>query len=174
MIKNLPNKTLFGFESMNDFLTTLFGNPNNKFIIGVFSIYGATTSFISNYIYDNAKAVYFLFFLLVVDLITAIYRSMKSKTFNSKRLGRVLIVMVSYAVTLSIAWNAGKYSLLFAPLAGLIYNGFVAVNLLSIYENLIAVNLIPTNVGVGLIKKISSLVKFDKDKKSESNEKEND
>ena len=61
MIKNLPNKTLFGFESMNDFLTTLFGNPNNKFIIGVFSIYGATTSFISNYIYDNAKAVYFLF-----------------------------------------------------------------------------------------------------------------
>lgn len=172
-MKNLPNDTLFGFNSIADFIQS-FAGVKYKGFIAVSSMIGAISSFITGYVYQSAEAVYFLLFLLFCDMITACIRAIRTKTFTSKRLPRVLILMLSYCLALALAWNAAIYVPLLNFLPGFLYTGFVSVVLVSNMENLVEAKLLPGKILIAIKEKldIKGLLKKT-DKKDEDGTKEN-
>ena len=159
--KSKRNNSFFGFLSLSDFTSTLLG-LKSKFSVGLCSLIGAITSFITGYIYHDAKAVYFMVFLLLMDALTAVVRAIRTKSFTSKRLPRVLLVMVSYCLMLAVSWNAAKYSPLFVFLPGAVYTGFIAVLITSIAENLMLAKLIPSSIYFELKEKLNPKNFFNK------------
>jgi|GEM_PF-5647308 len=136
------NKLMVGFNSIGDFLNSMLGlkHPTISFI---FSLIAVITGFITKYIYDDANAVYFLLFMIIVDATTGIAKSIKLKTFSSSRLPRILVIMLVYCVLLAIGWNAAKFSAFYFWLPSSLYGGFIAVLLVSIVENLYILGYIP-------------------------------
>lgn len=159
------NETILGFTSVNDFATTLFGF-NNKFGVAVISVIGGLTSLITSYVYSDANAIYFMVALLGMDLLTAIYRAHKTKTFTSKRLPRVLVVLLSYCLMLAISWNAAKFVPLhlFDFLPGMLYTGFITVLVVSIAENLMFAGLLPKDLYLSIKEKLNFTKWFKNDK----------
>jgi hypothetical protein len=131
-----------GFQSLTDYFTSLLGIKTIKLNM-VFAILFSVTGFIQNYIFNNAQAVYFMLFLLGVDFVTGIYKAVKSGNFSSSRLPRVFVITLSYSLMLAISWNAAKYSEIFSFLPGVVYGGLIATLLVSIFENLYLLGLLP-------------------------------
>lgn len=171
-MKNLPNNTFFGFVSVADFIYTFTGFKYKAFI-AISSIIGAISSFITGYIYKSAEAVYFLLFLLFCDLITACYRAWKTNTFTSKRLPRVLILMLSYCLALALAWNASIYVPLLSWLPGFLYAGFVSVLFVSNLENLVYSKLLPGKILSEIKDKINIKNLFKKNENEDGNKDKN-
>jgi len=160
-MKNL-NNTLFGFDSMHDFLTSLISFRYKTFTLSITGL-SALAGFISQYVYNDYKAVFFLMFLIMFDTATGIYRAFKTKTFTSKRLPRMLLIMVTYCLLLATGWQASLYSHLFGFLPSLLYGWFIATLLTSVIENLSAVGLLPEPISRLLEEKLNfkNLVKKD-------------
>ncbi len=133
------NNSILGFDSLTDFATTLVG-WKAKYFVGATSILG---SLITGYVYDSETAVYFLCFLLATDTLTAIVRAIKQNVFTSKRLPRILAILVSYILMLVCSTWMAKFSVIYAWLPGAIYTGFCAVLFVSIAENLMLSGWIP-------------------------------
>lgn len=150
----MRHNTFFGFKSLLDFRNTLFSIQYPGVVL-VSSIIGALSSFITTFVYDSYAAVYTLLGMLVVDAISGIYRSVKEKRFAVEKLPRVLLIMTSYMVLLSVGFNLAKSSILWSFLPSTIYFGLSSVVLISILDNLASVGLIPPT----LIKKLKSLIK---------------
>ncbi len=150
----MTNKLILGYKSLADFFTTSFGlkNPVVNFLGAAIATIG---SFITQYVYDDAGAVYFLLFMIVVDAITGIWKSIKFKTFGSSRLPRILITMLLYCVLLAIGWNAAKYSSFYFWLPSALYGGFIAVLLISIIENLYQLGYVPKAIYEVIKEKLS-------------------
>lgn len=156
------NNSIFGYDSFSDFLTTIFGYSYsfkfNSFIAALTSI----SSFITGYIYDDYKAVYFLLFLILLDFISGTAKAIKLKTFSSKRLPRILLTIISYCILLSVSWNAAKYNDLFFFLPSLIYGGLTGTLLISVFENFYFLGYLPQSIYLILKQRLKLEKLFDK------------
>jgi phage-related holin len=128
------NKDFFGFENMSDFLTSLLGTKSALINLAGATI-AATSSFITNYMWDSYQAVYVLWLLMALDWGTGLFYAMKSKTYWSRKNFRMPIYYVATSLLLSISWWLAKSSVFFFPLPSLVYGGFCAVYLTSLLEN---------------------------------------
>jgi len=149
------HNTILGFDSIGDFLISVSG-WKSKLVVGYISIIGALTSMITNYIYEDAKAVYLLAFMMLCDLMTAIYRAYKTKSFTSKRFPRVLLIMVTYVMLLSIGWHMAHQSVLFSWLPGALYTGMISTVFISIVENLVQSSLIKAGFLKDIVEKVKN------------------
>jgi peptidoglycan/LPS O-acetylase OafA/YrhL len=147
------HNTILGFDSIGDFLISVSG-WKSKLVVGYISVIGALTSMITNYIYEDAKAVYLLAFMMLCDLMTAIYRAYKTKTFTSKRFPRVLLIMVAYVMLLSIGWHMAHQSVLFSWLPGALYTGMISTIFISIVENLVQSKIIKAEFAKQLLDRL--------------------
>lgn len=136
------NHLMLGFISWHELFEKIIGVKQSVFNFSIATI-AVITTFINNYVWDDAKAIYFMLFLIIFDAITGISKSLKFKMFSSSRLPRILVIMVIYTSLLAISWNISKYSPFYYWLPGALYGGFIAILVVSIFENLHALNLIP-------------------------------
>lgn len=150
------NHLMLGFVSWHELLNKIMGIKQSVFNLIVASITGLTT-FINNYVWDDAKAIYFMLFLISVDAITGISKAIKHKTFSSARLPRILVIMVIYTTLLAISWNVSKFSKLYEFLPGVLYGGFIATLMISIFENLHELELIPDRIYTVVKSKLDAL-----------------
>jgi len=152
------NNSLLGFENLTDFATTLVG-WKTKYFVGTASILGG---FITSYIYHSEIAIYFLLFLLAMDTVTAVLRAIKQNKFTSKRLPRILAIMLSYMLLLACSTWMSHFSILYAWLPGALYTGFISVLFVSIGENLMLSGWIPADLYFQIKEKINLKKLFSK------------
>lgn len=139
------NTALLGYDSISDFIQTNLGLSHLK--LNCFaSIIAILTTFITDYVYDDARAYYFLIFSLAVDFITGIWKSVKNKTFSSSRIPRMFVTILFYSLMLSLAWNSARSSELFIWLPSAIFAGFLSTTLVSIFENIYAIGFLPKSI----------------------------
>jgi phage-related holin len=139
------NELMLGYSNTDDLLSSLFGLK--LFIINIFgAMAAAITTFITSYIWDDATAIYMMLVLIIADATTGIIKSIKNKTFSSSRLPRVLVIMVVYTSLLAISWNVAKQSPFYAWLPPFLYGGFITTLLVSIFENLNQLGLLPKKI----------------------------
>ena len=147
------NKLILGFENTKELFSSILG-LKNSFINFLLAMITASSSFITQYIWDDATAVYFMLFLIVVDASTGIWKSIKYRTFSSSKLPRVLVISIIYVLMLAISWNAAKHSTLFIWLPGLVYGGLIGTPLVSIYENFAELGYVPKGLLYDIKEKI--------------------
>ena len=136
------NNLILGFKNLKELVTSTFG-LKSSFINFCTSTMAIVTSFITNYVWDDASAVYFMLFLIITDAATGVWKSIKYKTFRSSKLPRILVLSILYVLMLSISWNASKFSPLFIWLPGLVYGGLIGTQIVSIYENISELGYLP-------------------------------
>lgn len=152
------NTLVLGFKSVKELFLTVFGLKTPLLnLIG--SFFATLTTFITKYIWDDAGAVYFLAFMILVDAITGIWKAFKYNTFSSSRLPRILVTLIIYTTLLAISWNAAKYSPFYFWLPATIYGGFVSVLVVSIIENLVLLGYLPRGL-YDIIKEKASFKKI--------------
>jgi phage-related holin len=135
-------QTFFGFYSVGDFLTSLFG-LTHPFINALSGLVLVLTSFITGWIYEEPASVYTLWALMFADWGTGIYKSFKLKTFTSSRLFRMPLYFVSTTFVLAISWHIGQAQYIFQVVPSFVLGGFYSVYLISLIENLGELNLLP-------------------------------
>lgn len=150
------NHLMLGFISWHELFDKIVGVKQSVFNFFI-AMVAVITTFINNYVWDDAKAIYFMLFLICFDAATGIYKSIKNKTFSSSRLPRILVIMVIYTSLLAVSWNISKYSPFYYWLPGALYGGFIATLVVSIFENLHALNLIPERLYQTIKSKLDAL-----------------
>jgi len=156
------NKLILGFGDLKELMSSTFGFKSaflNCCTAGIAMI----SSFITNYIWDDASAVYFMLFLIIADASTGIWKSIKYRTFRSSKLPRIFVLLVLYVLMLSISWNAAKYSPLFIWLPGAVYGGLIGTQIVSVYENISELGYLPKGLLYDIVDRI---FKKNKNKKS--------
>ncbi len=154
MVKD--NNLMCGFSSIKDLIKSAFGLDHFQTNTIIASI-GAISTFITSYIYDDAQAIYVLLGMILFDSMTGILKAFKNNTFSSAKLPRILVIMVLYVSLLSLGWNLAKVDDLFSWLPGTLYFGFISTLVISIIENLHALNIISDEI-YGHMKKKMKLV----------------
>jgi hypothetical protein len=150
------NHLMLGFISWHELFDKIIGIK--QLVFNFFLAMAAVmTTFINDYVWDDAKAIYFMLFLIIFDAATGIYKSLKNKTFSSSRLPRILVIMVIYTSLLAISWNISKFSPFYYWLPGALYGGFIATLIVSIFENLHALNIIPDRLYQMIKSKLDAL-----------------
>ncbi len=139
------NVTIFGYESLSDFINTNLGIDTFKYN-ALIAILVGLSSFVTNYVYNDYRAVYFMLFALLMDGATDVWLSLKNKKFSSARLPRVLITMVFYCLLLCLSWNAAKFNIVFTFLPGLIWGGLMTTILVSVFENVYYLGYLPESI----------------------------
>ena len=144
-IMQKDNDLMLGYSNSHDLLSSIFGFKLAaiNFIVAISAV---LTTFITDYIWDDAKAIYILLLLIGVDAATGIFKAIKAKIFSSAKLPRILVIMVVYTTMLGVAWNISKISPFYAFLPAVLYGGFVSTLMVSIFENLHQLKFIPDNV----------------------------
>ena len=161
MIKE--NDKILGFSSFGELFQCLLGFKNSSLNF-LFAFGAATTSFITDYIWDDAKAVYFLVFIITLDALTGIWKAVHYKTFRSAKLPRIFVIATIYVLMLSISWNSANFSPLFIWLPGAVYGGLLGTQLVSIYENLSELGYLPKGLFYDIIERIKFKIKKDNKK----------
>lgn len=159
------NNKILGFDNFGEFFECVLG-LKNVFINGLLAFIATMTTFITNYIWDDAKAVYFLVFIIILDAITGIWKSIYYKTFRSSKLPRIFVVSVIYVVMLSVSWHSANFSTLFIWLPGAVYGGLLGTQLISVYENLSELGYLPKGIFYDIIEKIKFKTKNNNENKS--------
>jgi phage-related holin len=147
------NKLILGFENAKELFSSILG-LKNSFVNFILAMITASSSFITQYIWDDASAVYFMLFLIIIDASTGIWKSIKNRTFSSSKLPRVLVISIIYVLMLAISWNAAKHSTLFIWLPGMVYGGLIGTPLVSIYENFAELGYVPKGLLYDIKEKI--------------------
>lgn len=129
------NTTLLGYENLNDFIQTNFGIHSAKQNI-ILTIFGGLSSFISNYIYNDVNAVYFLLLLLLLDFVSGVWRAIVLKKFTSARMPRIVATAIIYCGLLSVSWHIAKFAPVYSFLPGAIYAVFAGTLFKSLIENI--------------------------------------
>lgn len=102
-----------GFDSFNDFITSLIGFKNNLLMPFAF-ITGATISlFIQTNFWADPHQVYFLAMLTGIDLFTGVWKALKyrddpEKKFRSRRISRTVGKIITYSLILYMSFNLNK------------------------------------------------------------------
>jgi toxin secretion/phage lysis holin len=153
------NHLMLGYANWHEFADSLLGLKQTtvNFLAALLAV---ATTFITNYVWDNAGAIYFMLFLISFDAFTGILKSFKNKTFSSSRLPRILIIMISYTTLLAISWNVAKFSPFYFWLPGALYGGFIATLIVSVFENLHALKIIPDRLFEAVMKRLEALQAF--------------
>jgi len=141
----LSSSPILGFYSLSDFVNTFFCPASGK-VITITSILGGISSMITGYLYYDAGAIFFLLGLLAVDGVTGVVNAIKSKTFSSTRMPRILLTMVSMFIVLSLATNMAKYSPELNFIPGVCYTSFSVITAVSILENLKALGIVSQGI----------------------------
>ena len=112
----------------------------NFFVSILFAIYSYTTHFIFN----NELSIYILIFLLALKLITGIVIAIRKHRFNSSKLPRILLQMITYFIILGKSWFIVSLYPQFYFIPGLFYGAFLTIILLNVYRNitLLSINLL--------------------------------
>ena len=107
-------------------------------------LFGTLGLFIEDYIWNDRQAIYFLWLLLLVDLITGVAKAyFIEKRFTSRRLPRWGGVVFSYMVLLWATHNMAKFAPdFFSFLPTGLYGLFLLTQLRSIWENLTKLKLL--------------------------------
>lgn len=144
-IMQKDNDLMLGYADRHDLISSIFGLKLAalNFLASVIAV---LTTFITDYIWDDAKAIYILLMLIAVDAITGIFKAVKNKIFSSAKLPRILVIMLVYTTMLGIAWNISKISPFYAFLPAVLYGGFVSTLMVSIFENIHQLKWIPDNL----------------------------
>jgi hypothetical protein len=150
------NHLMLGFISWHELFEKIIGIKQLAFNFFL-AMAAVLTTFINDYVWNDAKAVYFMLFLISFDALTGVSKSIKNKTFSSARLPRILVIMIVYTSLLALSWNISKFSPLYYWLPGALYGGFIATLIVSIFENLHALNLIPDRLYDMVKSKLESL-----------------
>lgn len=157
----------FGFESFKDFWESFLGLKH--YIVNILvAMIGGITSFITDYMWDDANAVWTLWILMGADWGTGLLKGMVNKRFVSCKIFRMPLYFVATSFVLSMSWNMAKGNVLFTPLPGIVMAGFYAVYFTSLLENLGELKVFP-KVLVNVLKKRFGLKKvidkyFEEDK----------
>lgn len=166
----MTKHNFLGFGSIDDFISSFFGFKT-YLINAIPAIALALTTFITGYIYDTASAVYLLWFLMICDWTTGIWKSINAKVFVSYKILRMPIYFVATSLVLSLGWQMAQNSVLFIWLPGLIIGGLYSVFFISIIENLGQLGFLPKSIVALLKKRVGLKTLFDSDKKKEDDEK---
>jgi phage-related holin len=131
-----------GFESLEDFTSSLFGLKHwlTNVMVGLI---GGMTSFIVDYMWDSPSAVYTLWVLMASDWTTGVLKGMVNKKLSSYKLFRMPLYYVATSFVISIAWWMAKNNILFTPLPGIVMAGFYSVYFVSLLENLGEIGVLP-------------------------------
>lgn len=138
---NKNHNSYLGFDSFSEFITTVFGLKNSVVNL-YFAIVAGLTSLITNYIWDDSSAVYFMAFLVAADFLSGIWKAKKNKVFSSTRFPRAFVSLLIYCLLLAVSWNAAKHSVLFVWLPGATFGGIISTLILSLIENLQALGFV--------------------------------
>jgi hypothetical protein len=157
------NDKILGFSNFNEFIGCLLG-LKNTFVNSLFAIAATLTTFITDYVWDDAKAVYFLVFIIALDAMTGIWKAVHYKVFRSAKLPRIFVIATIYVLMLSVSWNSANFSPLFIWLPGAVYGGLLGTQLVSIYENLSQLGYLPQGIFYDIIEKIKFKLKKDNKK----------
>lgn len=161
------NHLMLGFFSWHELFDKIIGLKQLVFN-GCIATIAVITTFINDYVWNDAKAIYFMLFLISFDAMTGISKSIKNKTFSSARLPRILVIMVVYTTLLAMSWNISKFSQFYNWLPGALYGGFMATLIVSIFENLHELKIVPDRI-YSLVKAkldaLQTLILGGKDKK---------
>lgn len=147
---------ILGYNNFSDLIYTTLGLKTFTLNV-VVAFLASLSTFITDYVYDDARAIYVMLALLIFDFATGIWYAIKSNTFTSTRLPRILVNAVVYTLLLGISWNIAEVYPLFGFLPGLIYGGLIATMLVSLLENLTKLNLIPDSILKRLLEKLGSM-----------------
>lgn len=131
-----------GFSSVKDFSYSFVGAKSWS-LNTILAIGGSITTFITNYVWDDATAVYVLWILMAADWITGISKSIKNKRFVSYKLWRMPIYYVATTVVLGLAWWISKMYAVFYPIPAVAMCGFYSVYFVSLLENLGELGFLP-------------------------------
>jgi hypothetical protein len=145
---------LIGFTSLKDFFNTISGYKSIKLNFIIAFLFGVST-FIQNWIYNSAPAIYFMTALLFFDLITGVIRAFKQRNFTSAKLPRAFVVLLTYCILLSISTQASIYSPYFTFLPGVVYGGILSTLIVSLMENLYQAGFIKKNIYDLILTKIN-------------------
>lgn len=157
MVKD--NNLMCGYISFADLFKSAFGTEHMHTNL-IMAFIGGLTAFITSYIYDDAQAIYVLMGMIAFDSLTGILKALKHNTFSSAKLPRILVIMLLYTCLLSLGWNLAKVHDIFSWVPGTLYFGFVTTLVISIIENLHALNVISDNVYCYIKKKMRILQEF--------------
>jgi len=164
------NTLIFGFKDFSDLLNSAFGFKYFS-ATAFFSIVTTINAFLTQYIYDDAKAVYFLVFLIAFDAFTGIWKAFKHKIFRSSRLPRILVIMVLYVSLLGISWNAARFSSFYFWLPSVVYGGMIGTLMISIAENIMLLGFIPKELYYNIKERIASYFSIENIVKNTKNKK---
>jgi phage-related holin len=166
------NKLILGFDSFKDLFDSILGlkNPIINFFMATIA---ACSTFITDYIWDDAPAVYFLLFLITIDAFTGVWKSYVYKTFRSSKLPRILVVSTIYVLMLAISWHAAKHSSLFVWLPGMVYGGLIGTQIVSIYENFSELGFLPKGLLYDIKERIQGYFKSKYGNKKDDDEESN-
>ena len=158
-IMQKENDLMLGYANFHDLISSIFGLKLAaiNFIAAMIAMF---TTFITNYVWDDARAIYILLVLILVDALTGISKAIKAKTFSSAKLPRILVIMVAYTTLLGVTWNVSKVSPFYAFLPAVLYGGFVSTLIVSIFENLHQLKWIPDNIYNLVMTKLELLQQF--------------
>lgn len=158
-----------GFSSPGDFLDSLVG-IKSWMLNACIAIGASMTSFITSYIWDDPKAVWTLWSLMVADWVTGIAKGVVTKKFVSFKIWRMPLYFVATSYILHISWYMAKGNIVYTMLPGLVIGGFYSVYFVSLIENLGALGLLPRSLATLFKNKFGLKKLFDKDKENEPNE----
>lgn len=131
-----------GFESFADFWESFLGVKH--YVINLLvAMVGGITSFITDYMWDDANAVWTLWVLMGADWGTGMLKGMINKRFVSYKIFRMPLYYVATSFVISISWHMAKGNILFIPLPGIVMAGFYAVYFTSMLENLGEIGVLP-------------------------------
>lgn len=122
-----------GFDNLSDFYSTMFLTKYK--LLTIFALSFGAFSF-QDHLWSKPEEIYFLWILLILDLITGIIKAFKLKEFNAKRLPRWAGISFTYSLLLFLSFNLSKYVPVFGFLPGSLYTLFCAVLFVSLVENL--------------------------------------
>lgn len=153
------NFLMLGYENINDMISSAFGTKQLAVSI-MGGLIAMSSTFITDYVWDDARAIYTLIAIILIDAFTGITRAVKQKTFSSARLPRILVIIIIYTGLLSIGWNLSHISQLYSWIPSILYGGFVTTLLISIFENCYGIGIIPENLYLLVKTKINLLQTF--------------
>lgn len=102
-----------GFQSIDDFITSLLGFKNNLLMPFAFFLGAGLSVFIETNFWSDASQIYFLASLTGIDLFTGVWKAIKfsddpEKKFRSRRISRTVGKIITYSLILYMAFNLDK------------------------------------------------------------------
>ncbi|MDR7130698.1 phage-related holin [Algoriphagus sp. 4150] len=154
---------MYGYANGTDLVKAIFKNVDNEWVVKILFPLFTIIDLVFNFLFQSVGAIYFLIILYVVDFLTGVLKSimfslkirklnklglpvskeLEDKKLVSKKFPRFLLTMLSALLLLSLVKFAGIYSIIFVPLYSIFYSTFLGQQLISITENLHAMDLVP-------------------------------